>query len=115
MNKHALCNFFSRSVGITVFDLVRTMRIYCAVRVLETADAQVAELARAAGYESVSSFSRAFKNVTGVSPRDYRRRYRSEIHRSIAQIHAERWSRSRICVPAADSAFRRDTHTRFDR
>lgn len=115
MNKHALCNFFARSVGITVFDLVRAMRIFCAVRVLETADAQVSELARAAGYESVSSFSRAFKGVTGVSPRDYRRRHRSEIHRSIAQIHAERWSSSRICVPAAHSATRRDTHTRFDR
>jgi AraC-like DNA-binding protein len=115
MNKHALCNFFARSVGITVFELVRAMRIYCAVRLLEATRMPVAALARTAGYESVSSFSRAFKSVTGVSPRGYLRRHCSEIHHSIAKIDAVRWSRARTCVPAAHSAFRRVTHTCFDR
>jgi len=108
MNKHALCNFFARAVGITVFELVRTMRIYCAVRLLEATHMPVADLARAAGYDSVSSFSRAFKSVTGVSPRAWLRKHRSEIHQSIAIIDAARWSRARTCVPGAHSAFRRD-------
>ncbi len=72
MNKRALCNFFARAVGASVFEVVRAMRVYHAVRLLEiAAGVPVRSIAREAGYENFSSFCRAFKAVTGMPATAY--------------------------------------------
>ena len=43
---------------------------------LETDSASVDAIGREVGYEDASSFSRLFRRLTGISPSDYRRRFR---------------------------------------
>jgi AraC family transcriptional regulator len=61
-------------VGESVIDTGRRLRVEHAARLLATGDSPVTEIAMEVGYDSVQSFSRAFRRVTSVSPREFRGR-----------------------------------------
>ena len=42
-------------------------------RVLRETDRQIADIASAVGYESQGKFTRAFKEESGMTPREYRK------------------------------------------
>lgn len=48
-------------------------RIHHAMRLLEKSDLKMREIAKALGYSAVPSFSRAFRNATGLSPTSLRK------------------------------------------
>ena len=54
--------------GATVFGYLRKMRLEEARRLLEKGDMNVTEAALAVGYNSISSFSRAFSAHFGSKP-----------------------------------------------
>lgn len=49
-----------------------TIRVNNAASLLETTDYSMAEIAAIIGYEDPLYFSRLFRKIKGVSPRDYR-------------------------------------------
>jgi len=61
-------------VGESVIDTGRRFRVERAAHLLATSDSPVTEIAMEVGYDSVQTFSRAFRRVTSVSPRDFRDR-----------------------------------------
>ena len=60
--------------GQSYSELVEAIRSERACRLLEEPQMRVADVAKALGYTDPSSFSRAFRRWTGISPRAYRRR-----------------------------------------
>jgi YesN/AraC family two-component response regulator len=52
------------------------VRIEAAKHALESGSDPVDSVATRIGYEDVGSFRSVFKRVTGVSPTEYRKRYR---------------------------------------
>ncbi len=60
--------------GLSYSRLVEQTRHELACRLLDKPDAKTSAVARALGYNDPSSFSRAFRRWTGMSPRAYRRR-----------------------------------------
>jgi transcriptional regulator GlxA family with amidase domain len=70
----AFSRYFAEKVGITFSTLVKTLRIEHAVDQLETQSGAISALAELTGYQSCCTFSRAFKDVMGQSPTEYRRR-----------------------------------------
>jgi transcriptional regulator GlxA family with amidase domain len=70
----AFSRYFAEKVGITFSTLVKTLRIEHAVDQLETRSGAISALAELTGYQSCCTFSRAFKDVMGQSPTEYRRR-----------------------------------------
>lgn len=62
--------------GFVYEDLVEAVRREVACRLLQELDTSIADAARAAGYTDPSSFSRAFRRWTHMSPRAYRQRLR---------------------------------------
>lgn len=73
----APCSFsryFTEKVGITFSSLVKVLRIEHALEALESCDGAISTLAERTGYQSCCTFSRAFKEVTGKTPSEYRRR-----------------------------------------
>ncbi len=59
--------------GLRYSDIVQEARFSIASDLMADSDLNIADIAFAAGYENAPHFSRAFKRLTGMTPRDYRR------------------------------------------
>ena len=73
MNQTTLKTAFKTVFGQSVGLYMKEYRIKQAKQLLRQSDASVAEIACAVGYENQSKFTAAFRSVTGVLPRDYRK------------------------------------------
>lgn len=58
--------------GSTYSEIVQETRFSIASDLLTDSDLNIADIALAAGYENAPHFSRAFKRLMGMTPRDYR-------------------------------------------
>jgi len=58
--------------GSTYSEIVQEARFSIASDLLADSDLNIADIAFAAGYENAPHFARAFKRLTGMTPRDYR-------------------------------------------
>ncbi len=67
---------FRKAFGTTPARFVVQHRVSHAQRMLVTGDAKVLEIARDAGFRSLSRFNAAFQALCGCTPREYRRRHR---------------------------------------
>jgi AraC-like DNA-binding protein len=63
--------------GITAGQLITKRRIDAASEMLRNSHLPIAEIANSAGYFDQSAFSRVFKRMVGLTPRQYRARHRS--------------------------------------
>lgn len=59
--------------GIPIYSFARTCRMQSAARLLIETDGSILEIAGKTGYENGSKFAKAFRDVMGASPREYRR------------------------------------------
>lgn len=65
---------FRQATGKTPLEYLHRIRIVMAMAELRRGEASIGEIALACGFDSLSSFNRRFKHVTGEAPRDWRRR-----------------------------------------
>jgi AraC-like DNA-binding protein len=82
MSRSALSARFRALTGDPPIRYATRCRLARAARQLRTGNATIAQLAAEAGYESESSFSRAFKRAFGLAPGSFRGR--DEIHALVA-------------------------------
>ena len=66
--------YFKTKTGQNFRDYVLNARTDLAKKLLLEQRLSISEIAYATGYQDYRSFSRAFKNVTGISPSDYQNR-----------------------------------------
>jgi AraC-like DNA-binding protein len=67
---------FSKHFGITPTNYIREVRIGMARHLLETSDLAVSRVALDCGFYDQSHFNHHFKTLTGLTPRQYRERFR---------------------------------------
>ncbi|HET7716091.1 MAG TPA: helix-turn-helix domain-containing protein [Bauldia sp.] len=67
---------FKAATGYPPLAYVQALRIEEAKHMLETDAAPVDAIGREVGYEDAASFRRLFRRLTGMSPGDYRKRFR---------------------------------------
>lgn len=67
-----LARVFKRKTGQSVFDYVRELRMHRAKTLLQDASLSLTEIAERCGYQSLSFFSRTFREHVGISPSRYR-------------------------------------------
>lgn len=70
----AFSRYFAEKTGITYSALLKLLRIERAIEILEARDESLTVLAGQIGFSSYCAFARAFKDVTGTTPSEYRRR-----------------------------------------
>jgi len=68
---------FKSATGYTPLDYVQTLRIEEAKQMLETTTDAVDDIASLVGYSEPNSFRRLFKRTTGITPHQYRRRFKT--------------------------------------
>ncbi len=75
MNKYYLTRLFRREYGMTINDYLLQMRISHAKELLRFSQISVEEVGESCGITPLYYFSRIFKQVEGISPRDYRKKW----------------------------------------
>lgn len=76
LQKRTFVRRFRAATGYSPLSYVQALRIEEAKQMLETGSTPVDAVGREVGYEDAASFRRLFRRLTGISPRDYRRRFR---------------------------------------
>jgi AraC family transcriptional regulator, activator of mtrCDE len=72
LSRSAFMNHFSKMVGISPIAALKQLRMRKAAGLLAVNVLQIDQIANIVGYESRSSFSRAFRSIYGTDPSDYR-------------------------------------------
>jgi AraC-like DNA-binding protein len=72
-------NLFRQTFGTTMTSFITQHRISHAQRLLVTKDDSILSIAMTAGFQSLSRFNEAFKEVCGCSPRDYRKAHSARL------------------------------------
>lgn len=62
--------------GTSYSELFEKAHIEKSIEMLGNKDVKIIDVAFSMGYNDPSHFSRAFRRLTGVSPRDYRRQFK---------------------------------------
>lgn len=68
---------FARATGMSPLEYVHTLRLEEAKHMLEKTDEPVEAIAAESGYEDASFFSRLFRRHVGLTPAQYRKRFRA--------------------------------------
>jgi AraC family transcriptional regulator of adaptative response / methylphosphotriester-DNA alkyltransferase methyltransferase len=68
-----LIKLFKLHCGLTPKQYIIKIRVAKAVKLLEQTHASIVEIAYAAGFKSLSSFYKCFKDQTGYTPSEYKR------------------------------------------
>ena len=68
---------FNKYTGMNLSDYINRQRIEAAIEMLETTDKAVTRISMETGFESLRTFNRAFRKITGESPGDYRARIKN--------------------------------------
>ena len=68
---------FRKTFGTTLNALITRHRVAEAQRLLITSDEQIVNIALSSGFDSLSRFNRAFKEMTGTTPSRFRKQCRS--------------------------------------
>ena len=76
LNARTFKRRFKSATGYAPLDYVQTLRIEEAKQMLETTENAIDEIASQVGYEEPNSFRRLFKRTTGISPHQYRMRFK---------------------------------------
>lgn len=72
MSMSSLLRHFRRQNGCSPKEYLLKLRIRCACDMLQDGDLCVSEIATRSGFDDSNYFSRQFKKVTGLSPREFR-------------------------------------------
>jgi AraC-like DNA-binding protein len=73
MSRQAFALRFKEMLGETPLEYLTSWRMYKAIGPLQKDDRKLLGIAKSVGYDSDAAFSKAFKRVLGVAPREYRR------------------------------------------
>jgi len=73
LNESYLSNLFKKETGFNFIDYLNKFRIQKALELLSTTNIKVSDVAEKVGFNNISYFSRLFKKITGVSPKQVKK------------------------------------------
>jgi AraC-like DNA-binding protein len=76
----AFCRYFKERTNKTFIKFLNEIRISHACRLLVEEELSVANIGYTCGYSNVSYFIKKFKNITGLTPLNYRKEYADQIY-----------------------------------
>ncbi len=73
LNPDYLSHLFKKEVGLSLTNYVIKERIEESKRLLSNTDMSIQDIAIKCGFQNISYYSRQFKNLTGMTPREFRK------------------------------------------
>ncbi|HOD14321.1 MAG TPA: AraC family transcriptional regulator [Spirochaetota bacterium] len=74
MNPNYFSGQFREYTGKKINDFINELRVHDAIERLRDPEAKIIDVALATGFDSLSTFNRAFRHVTGQTPTEYRKK-----------------------------------------
>jgi len=75
ISKYYLCHIFKKITGMSIMNYVLGQRITLAKNLIINTEKSISEVAILSGFSCFSYFSRIFKSMEGISPREFRKKY----------------------------------------
>jgi AraC-like DNA-binding protein len=75
LSKTSFCRYFKKRTHKTCNQFVNEIRIAHACKMLINSERSIAEICYSTGYNNISHFNRTFKEVTGLTAREYKKQY----------------------------------------
>jgi len=76
MSTAAFCRFFKLKTNRTLVEFIKEIRVGHAAKLLMEGNYNVTETCYKSGYNNISNFNKHFKEVKGLSPRDFIKQYK---------------------------------------
>lgn len=76
MSTAAFCRFFKLKTNRTLVEFIKEIRVGHAAKLLMEGNHNVTETCYKSGYNNISNFNKHFKEVKGLSPRDFIKQYK---------------------------------------
>ena len=73
VSKYYISHLFNEKLKVSFNDYINSLRTADAVAMLESGVRSVTEIAQKCGFNTVRTFNRAFKNIYGVTPSEYKK------------------------------------------
>ncbi|MEL6969782.1 MAG: AraC family transcriptional regulator [Bacteroidota bacterium] len=80
MTVPAFCRYFKKLTNRTFTQMVNEFRITYASRLLQDEHMSIAAISFESGFNNLSHFNKQFRQITGVSPREYRKNLRKLVN-----------------------------------
>jgi AraC-like DNA-binding protein len=75
MAEGSLCRFFRMHMGMTIFEYLNKIKVELACKLLMDPDLKIVEVCLDSGFNNLSHFNKQFRKTTGVTPKEYRKRF----------------------------------------
>lgn len=72
VSKYYISHLFGKKLKVNFSDYINTLRVKRACDLLSREDMSIIDISFAVGYNSTRSFNRCFKNICGISPKEYK-------------------------------------------
>lgn len=72
MTPNSLCRYFKLRSSITLFDYIKEYRVNKACQLLIEDNSPMGDIGFSVGFQSITTFNRVFKDLTGLTPTEYR-------------------------------------------
>ena len=76
VSKYYMCHLFKATTGMSITHYILLQRFALSKRLLVSTEKTVSEISSLSGFSDITYFSRVFRKNTGLSPSEYRKRYR---------------------------------------
>ena len=75
LSKYYISHVINRQLGLSFNDYINSLKIDDACEQLKETDKRIADISEEAGFGSIRTFNRIFKEITGLTPLEYRRQF----------------------------------------
>lgn len=73
ITKNYLSSLFKKETGVTLTDYIHQVRMRNAMVMINSSDSSVTDVAHSCGYNDINYFTRIFKRIYGLSPKQYKK------------------------------------------
>jgi len=77
MAEGSLCRFFKMNTGTTLIEYLNRIKIDFACKLLMDKELSILEVCFDSGFNNLSHFNKHFRKITGMTPSEYRKQFRS--------------------------------------
>lgn len=76
MAEGSLCRFFKMNVGTSIFEYLNKIKVEFACKLLMDPEMGIVDVCLDSGFNNLSHFNKQFRKNTGVTPSEYRKRFK---------------------------------------